>query len=216
MAYVLPPLDENMRAAMGDTAFSLGPSLVFESAMPALYVSELMGMRVESGIATPRVKSGEIFNTAKGDFVLVEYSTVNSAGEVVTAEAVQVDVGQGVEQLQTVIAAEPVADFAGAEEVVAAPEQPFYSESAVSTNPFETQAVEYYVHPEVPQADVVEFTVGSSAPVQTTTGFDYYSSGTASATQDLIGYGELDVNGNPIQTVQTTDPSNYDAQYDGV
>lgn len=217
MPYVVPPIDEHVRAAMGDSVHPLQPVFVFESSMPAPFISELMGMTMESGVAAPRVQAGEILTTAKGDFVTVQFTTVDSMGEVITAETVQVDVGAGSAELQTVIAAEPVADFAGAEEVLAVPEQPFYSESAATTNPFETQAIEYYVHPEVPQAEAVDFTVGTSAPVQTSTGYDYYSSGTASATQDLIGYGELDINGNPVQTSDPVlDQGNLDAQYDGL
>ena len=190
MAYVVPPINANVRAAMGDSVFTVSPVFVFESVMPAPYISELMGMTMESGVAAPRVQSGEILNTARGEFVTVQFTTTNDAGESVTQEVVQVDVGAGAEQLQTVVAAEPVATFD--QEIVEVPAQPFYSENAVSTNPYESQSIEYYVHLEVPQAESVNFTVGSSA------------------------YGELDINGNPVQTTQTTDPSNLEAQYNGL
>ena len=175
---------------MGDSVFTVSPVFVFESVMPAPYISELMGMTMESGVAAPRVQSGEILNTARGEFVTVQFTTTNDAGESITQEVVQVDVGAGEAQLQTVVAAAPVATFD--QEIVEVPAQPFYSENAVSTNPYESQSIEYYVHLEVPQAESVNFTVGSSA------------------------YGELDINGNPVQTTQTTDPSNLEAQYNGL
>lgn len=204
--YAPQGISDEIRAAMGEAVMPAEPRFIFESVMPVGYISEQMGMRVESSVATPRVQQGEFLTTAKGDFVIVEYTTTNSAGETITAEVVQVDVGQGAEQLQTV---------GYVDEGVPPPEQSFYSESAISTNPYETQLVEYYTQPDAPQAEVVDFTVGTSAPV-VTGGYEYYSSGTASATADLIAYGETDVGGNPVPVYDPYYQDNLAAAYDGI
>ena len=204
MPYVLPPLNDEMRAAMGDMPAEAGPGFVYESKMPAPYISELMGMTLESSVAVPIVQAGEILNTTKGDFVRVQYSVVKN-GEVVEVESVQVDVGAGETQLQTVASASPVNDPSGAvgETYEEPPAPPPSSESSLEVSPTVDPSVETTVHAETP----------TETP-------EYQAANTSTAdlnltTQELIGYGELDVNGNPVQTA-TTDPSNYDAQYDGL
>ena len=72
---------------------------------------------------------------------------------------------------------------------------------------------ETIVHPEVPSEQATFQEAGST--ITTPSGYEYTASGTASATQDLIGYGELDINGNPVQT-SSVDESNVNAQYAGV
>ena len=214
MPYVVPPLSEEMRAAMGDMPATLSPVFVYESQMPAPYISELMGMTMESSVAAPTVQAGEIINTSKGDFVRVKYTVVQN-GEPVDVEAVQVDVGAGDTQLQTVVSANPVNDPAGAvgEEIPEPPPPPPTPESSLEVPPTVDPSVETIVHAETPTATPEYQAAG--APVTTSTGYEYTASGTASATADLEGYGEVEVNGNPVQTA-TTDPSNYDAQYDGL
>lgn len=213
MAYVVQPISPELRAAMGDGVFAAAPVLVYESQMPVPYISELMGMTMESGVATPIVQAGEILNTTKGDFVRVQYSVVRD-GEVVQVEAVQVDVGAGDSQLQTVVSANPVNDpnAAADEPSVEQPPSPPTTESSLEVPPTTDPSVETTVHAETPTPEPEYQSAGSSVTID---GYEYSTSGTASATQDLIGYGELDVNGNPVQTA-TTDPTNYDAQYDGV
>lgn len=207
MSLYLPTgIENDIRVAMGEMLPPPPQQIIFENRMPAPYISEQMGMVVESQQAVTRVQSGELFTTVKGDFVQVEYEAINSQGEVITTEAIQVDTGEGVEQLQTVGPVEQ------AEEFIPPPEQPFYSESAISTNPYETAVVEYYVHPEIP-TETVEFTVGDTAPVYygPTQEYVYYQlpGSTSSPTQDLIGYGEVDINGNPLPVYQI-DYSAYD------
>lgn len=212
MPYVVPPLNDEMRAAMGDTAASAAPVFVYESQMPSPYISELMGMTLESSVAVPIVQAGEILNTTKGDFVRVKYSVVKN-GEIVEVEVVQADVGAGETQLQTVVSANPVNDpNAGAyEEPVEPPPPPPAPESSLEVPPTTDPSVETTVHAEVPTAEP-EYQASTTLP----DGSTLVSSGTASPTQDAIGYGELDVNGNPVQTSSGTDSSNYDAQYDGL
>lgn len=198
MPYVVQGINNEIRAAMGEFTPAPAYDFVFETVMPSMYVSEQMGMTVESATAAPRVHAGEFITTVKGDFVRVEYTSVDSSGNVVISEAVQVDVGAGAEQLQTV-------EYDDAPPPDATP----VSESVISVDPNLNTTVETEIAPEAPQAEVTGYTVGASAPV-VADGYSYTSSGDASATTDLIAYGELDVNGNPIAV---TDPTYGGEQY---
>ena len=206
MPYVVQPIDSAVRRAMGEFAPAPPYEFVFESAMPSLYVSEQMGMTVESATAVPRVAAGEFVNTVKGDFLRVSYTTTDSSGAVVTTEAVVVDVGAGSEQLQTV-------EY----DDVPPPVETPTSETSVSLDPNANLTVETTVHSETLSPDTVDYTVGETAgsTVTLADGYEYSSSGTASATADLIAYGELDVNGNPVAVTDTATPdsSNLEAIY---
>ena len=210
MPYVVQPISAELRAAMGDGAFMQAPVLVYESQMPVPYISELMGMTMESGVAAPVVQAGEILNTTKGDFVRVQYSVVRD-GELVNVEAVQVDVGAGESQLQTVVSANPVNDpnAAADEPAVEQPPPPPATESSLEVPPTTDPSVETTIHAETPTPEP-EYQSATTLP----DGSTLVASGTASATQDAIGYGELDANGNPVQTT-SVDQGNLAAAYDG-
>ena len=218
MAYVVPPINEELRFAMGDAPGTLRPVFVYETVMPAPYISELMGMSVESIVAAPVVQAGEILNTSTGDFVRVQYS-VAGLDSTTDVEVTQVDVGSGSGQLQTVVSASPVnnpvPDDEEEEDDTPPPPPPPPSLSVLSLPPATT--VQTTVHPVVPD-DTPSFQTAAAAgsSVVLASGFTYTASGTASATADLIGYGELDVNGNPVQTVAVVNQSNLAAAYDGV
>ena len=215
--YVFNGLSDEVRAAMGDVAAPEPPRFQFESAMPAAYVAERMGITLESGAAFIRVREGEIIDTTKGDVVIVEYSVPDDGGNIVVAEAVQVDIGAGAEQMQVV---QTQAIGAGSEyvDVVPLPEQPFYSESAISTNPYDSGSEYYLPPPEVIQPQEVYFEVGSTAPVTYGGGQVYTPSqgSTSSPTQDLIGYGELNYDGTEVTAYDPHLQANLSAAYDGV
>lgn len=212
--YVVEGIRESVYVGVGEMLTDAVLTFVYENQMPAAYIASQMGMTVESQPAAIRVKAGEFVDTEKGDFIIVEHTHTTEAGEVRQEETVQVDVGQGLGHLQAVI---PLSEEAEEEDELGPVEYPFYSESAVSTNPYESQYVENYVPPETPSDDVTY--IASGAPVTYQSGgqsYTYTASGTASATQDLVGYGELDVNGNPVQTYDPYANANLAAAYDGV
>lgn len=213
--YIIPGISDVMYVVTGERAPAPPADFAYESIMPAPFVSERMGIVVESQEAAPIVQAGEIVNTNLGDFVTVQYWRVDVSGNVMEQEAVQVDVGAGSEQLQTVVAP-PVAapqQVPVYVEVVPAPEMPFYSETRAPVNPYDPNSPVYrppenptpqptYVAPPAP--------TGSTAPVVYYSGgqqYTYYQppQSTASPTQDLIGYGVLDTGGNPVPV--------YDANY---
>lgn len=203
--FYLTGLEESLYVATGERIAPSAGVMAYESIMPTAFVSERMGMRVESQAAAPIVRAGEVLNTNRGDFVTVQYQSIDRNGAVQEHEVVQVDVGSGSEQLQS------VAPVTTAEAVDVGPPPPFafYSESAVAVNPYDPNSGVYVVPPENPTPQPT-FTVPTAAPVTYYSGGQQYTytpspGSTSSPTQDLIGYGELDVNGNPVQV--------YDANY---
>jgi len=226
VTYVFQGINLTTRVAMGETNYPPALTAYYESSMPVPYVSEQMGMRVESKNAAPVVQAGEVHTTTRGDFVTVRYTTTSIEGLTTDREVVQADVGAGVQSLQTV-AVEPVVERLGiVEEYVPIPDWPFYSESVILTNPYEQQFIEYAVAPEFEASVSFAAAPEVAAPVYYDTGYTapvYYGDSneyvytpslysTASPTQDLIGYGVLDVNGNEVPVYQP-DYTNYDDYY---
>lgn len=213
--YVLEGINDSLYVAMGEQLAESPLRFTYENQMPVAYVASQMGLTVESQPAVVRVKVGEFIDTSKGDFIVVKHTHTTQNGEVLNEETVQVDVGEGINHLQSVV---PLTQqTASVDDLGPPPDFPFYSESAITTNPFESQQVEYYVPPEAPTPEPTF--IASGSPVTYSSGgqtYTYTASGTSSATQDLIQYGELDINGNPIQTYDPYLQANLAAAYDGV
>lgn len=197
------------------------PNLQMESiAAPSLALA-LRGIQVETEIAVRRVQ-GEIFTTSAGEAVQITIPNYTTT-EVTTVEATFVDVGLGETALQQVVTEDvPPVEVPSQPEV----ESDISYEEALANQATPGVAIEtgspivdgyippeesgggvYYEPPPPPPPEWA-----SGAGVSGAGGYTpenpYYGSGTSSPTADLIGYGELNYDGTPIQTYEPP-PQDY-------
>jgi len=141
--YVFQPLDRDLLIACGDYAPPVVLGAVLETALPPAYVLTEQGVADESSTQA-RVQSGELIQQSeKGEHFTVTVRVVSADNGVHEEEVVQVDVGFGAQQLQTVATTAVVAPA----EVIVYDQQPA-AESNAFTDPNFGLPIQSYVAPE--------------------------------------------------------------------
>lgn len=190
MTLYKPPLSRSHAAY---APAPLPPNVHFETTLPSSYELSRMGYRIESENAVPLFR-GEIIKSVKGE-VRKQVVTVVTPTQTYEEEITVIDVGTSTPQVvysSEVDQSNVDYDYALSDESTAYVEPTTVVESEAivtyAAPPIEYAEEVYYAPPEyyAPQ----EYT--STAYVDD---YAYEASGTASATQDLIGYGVLNQDG---------------------
>ena len=192
--YVVQPLSRDLRRATGDYAAAPAVGFVLESALAPSHVLGAQGVVTESQVVAPYIESGAIIpSSSKGDRYTVEVEVVSPTGGIRHIEVTQVDVGGGANALQTV-----TSSIAAAQGDAVTYAEASASESEITANPA-LPTLENTVPPDpiavAPDETtyIVQPEYVSAAPY--VDGSYYVASGGASATQDLISYGEYSAGG---------------------
>jgi hypothetical protein len=101
--YVSPRPSADLRRATNGPATDEPGGVDVLSGLASGYALQRQGIETQSAVAVQSVKAGDIFTTAKGDFVRVQETRVSSDGRIVEVETLKVDTGLSTQALVPVV-----------------------------------------------------------------------------------------------------------------